>query len=221
MAALWVLAGIVVFLGLLLLLPLKLAVRYDAESGLSLRLMLIFIPLADTDRVVPPEKKPASASEKQPAPKKKKSGGAVQTMLSLLGLGEVNSDTKFKNAVAERGLPAVLATIAAVVRRFLSHTLRCLGAGVFRRFDLRVVIGEEDAADAAMQYGLACAAVYPLVSLLEQSMTLRHRSVSVEMGDDPQTAVTADILLVYRVWHFVRYGFFLLNNYLKEQKMHE
>ena len=81
------------------------------------------------------------------------------------------------------------------------------------------VIGGDDAAEAAFSYGAACAAVYSLVSLLEQSMTVHRRRVAVEIDyAQEQSRVALDLRLRYRMWRFVRYLFFLLGNYLKKER---
>lgn len=219
MAALWIVLAILALLGLVLLLPLRITLGYRPEGGFSYRVRLLVFPLISSDREkkLKKEKKAPEKPAKAQAPAKKKS--VVPDLLSFLGLGEVNTAAKAKAAVAERGLLDVLSDVAAAVRRLLAQTGRCLGAGVFERFELIAVIGGDDAAEAAFSYGAACAAVYSLVSLLEQSMTVHRRRVAVEIDyAQEQSRVTLDLRLRYRVWHFVRYLFFLLGNYLKKER---
>lgn len=219
MTALWIVLGILALPGLLLLLPLRITLRYCPEGGFSYCVRLLVFPLVSSDREKKPkkEKKAPAKSAKPQAPAKKKS--ALPDLLSLLGLGEVSTAARAKAAVAERGLPEVLGDVAAAVRRLLAQTGRCLGAGVFERFALTVVIGGDDAAEAAFSYGAACAAVYSLVSLLEQSMTVHRRRVAVEIDyTQEQSRVALDLRLRYRMWRFVRYLFFLLGNYLKKER---
>ena len=215
MLALWIVLAIVALLGLLLLLPLQIVLRYDPEGGFSYRVRLLFVPLIRSDR---PEnaKKPAAPKKEQPEEQKK---SAVPDLLAFLGLGEINTKARAKAAIAERGLTAVLGDVLAAIKTLLVRTGKCLGSGVFQRFFLTVTIGGDDAADAAISYGTACAAVYSLVTLLEQSMTVRRRRVAVTIDDTQESgSVSLDLALRYRVWHLLRYACFLLGNYLKKER---
>lgn len=219
MLALWIILGIVALLGLLLLLPLQIVLRYDPENGFFYRVRLLFVPLVRSDRpekVDRPEKKPAAPKKEQPEEQKK---SAVSDLLAFLGLGEINTKARAKAAISERGLTAVLGDVLAAIKTLLVRTGKCLGSGVFQRFFLTVTIGGDDAADAAISYGTACAAVYSLVTLLEQSMTVRRRRVAVTIDDAQESgSVSLDLALRYRVWHLLRYACFLLGNYLKKER---
>ena len=218
MLALWIILGIVALLGLLLLLPLQIVLRYDPENGFFYRVRLLFVPLVRSDRQKEPkkEKKPAAPKKEQPEKQKK---SAVPDLLALSGLGEINTKERAKAAIAERGLTAVLGDVLAAIQTLLVRTGKCLGSGVFQRFFLTVTIGGDDAADAAISYGTACAAVYSLVTLLEQSMTVRRRRVAVTIDDTQENgSVSLDLALRYRVWHLLRYACFLLGNYLKKER---
>ena len=218
MLALWIILGIVALLGLLLLLPLQIVLRYDPENGFFYRVRLLFVTLVRSDRQKEPkeEKKPAAPKKEQPEKQKK---SAVPDLLALLGLGEINTKERAKAAIAERGLTAVLGDVLAAIQTLLARTGKCLGSGVFQRFFLTVTIGGDDAADAAISYGTACAAVYSLVTLLEQSMTVRRRRVNVAIDYLQESSrVSLDLALRYRVWHLLRYACFLLGNYLKKER---
>lgn len=220
MLALWILLAIAALIGLLLLLPLQIALRYDPDGGFSYRVRLLFFPLVRSGRPkqkTPKQAKKAAAPEKKPPEGQKKS--ALPDLLALLGLGEINTKERAKAAIAQRGLSAVLSDVLAAIRRLLAQTGRCLGSGVFQKLFLTVTIGGDDAADAAISYGTACAAVYSLVTLLEQSMTIRHRCVAVEIDDtQEQSSIRLDLALRYRVWQLLRYVFFLLGNYIKKER---
>ena len=219
MIALWILAAIVALLGLALLLPLRITLRYTAEDGFYYGVRLLFLPLAASDREKRGKKPAKQVTERKPAAEKPQKQGksTVSALLSLLGLQEVSTPERAKAAVAERGFGAVLSEVLAAVKLLLQRTGRLLGSGVFERFELTAVIGGDDA--AAVTYGTACAAVYSLVTLLEQSMPVRHRRVAVEIDyTQEESRVRLNLLLRYRVWHLVRYACFLLGNYLKKEQ---
>ena len=210
MIALWILAAIVALLGLALLLPLRITLRYTAEDGFYYGVRLLFLPLAASDREKRGKKPAKQVTERKPAAEKPQKQGksTVSELLSLLGLREVSTPERARAAVTERGFGEVLSEVLAAVKLLLQRTGRLLGSGVFERFELTAVIG-----------GTACAAVYSLVTLLEQSMPVRRRRVAVEIDyTQEESRVRLNLLLRYRVWHLVRYACFLLGNYLKKEQ---
>ena len=91
-----------------------------------------------------------------------------------------------------------------------------LRKAVFRQFSLQIVVGDDDAADAAMRYGRVCAAVYPLLTLLGRTFRFRKRRVDLRCDfDAEETAVRLDALIHLRPWYLVCYLFRLIGNYLK------
>lgn len=219
MPALWILLGVSVLLVLIMVLPLRICLRYRSDGGFSYRVKYLFIPLADSERTPAPRRaKPKKARASAP-PAKKSDGGTVRKLLSFLGLDEISSAADFKKAVGTRGLLDVIGSVTAQLRSLLSHSGALLRKGVFTRFSLRILVGDEDPAEAAFGYGRLCAAVYPLVSLLSSVMTLRRPEVDIRFDDSrTETCAEFDACLQYRPWHFVCFLFYLIGNYIKSQK---
>lgn len=221
MTALWIILGAVALIVLILALPLRIRLRYRPENGFSYRIKYLFFTVLNSESASAPEKKKPQAKKKSAsAPSAKKSGGnAAQTLLSFLGLDEISSAANLKKAVGERGLLDVIGSVTAQLRELLSHSAALLRKGVFTRFSLNVLVGGEDPAQAALSYGRLCAAVYPLVSLLDAAMTLRAPEVDIRFDDSSdETRASFDACLQYRPWHFVCFLFYLIGNYFKHQK---
>lgn len=219
MTALWIILGIFAFFALLLALPLRIFLRYSPEDGLQYRVKYAFIPLADSQA---PEKPEKQKPEKAPETQKKSSGGAVRTLLSFLGLEDVSSAANVRRAIGEKGLVETLRGVTAAVGALLRRIGRLLQKGVFKKFDLCIVCGDDDPADAAARYGTLCAAVYPLLTMLDSTMKFRRRRVDIRCDFSQEgTQVSFDGQLNYRPWHFVCFLCGLFWQYLKHKTMKE
>lgn len=222
MTALWIILGIIAFIVLLLALPLRISLSYTEEKGLQYRVKYAVFPLADSEK---PEKAEATASKKREgaAEKQKKvSGKTVRSLLSFLGLEDISSVANAKSAIDEKGLLETLHGVTEAVGSLLRRTGRLLKKGVFKRFDLRIVCGDGDPADAAMQYGTVCAAVYPLLTLLDTAMKFKRRSVDIRCDFDKEeihASFTGQVN--YRPWHFVCFTCGLLWRYIKQDNRKE
>ena len=219
MTALWIILGIFAFFALLLALPLRIFLRYSPEDGLQYRVKYAFIPLADSQA---PEKPEKQKPEKAPETQKKNSGGAVRTLLSFLGLEDVSSAANVRHAIGEKGLVETLRGVTEAVGALLRRTGRLLRKGVFKKFDLSIVCGDDDPANAAARYGTLCAAVYPLLTMLDSAMKFRRRRVDIRCDFSQEgTQATFDGQLNYRPWHFVCFLCGLFWQYLKHKTMKE
>ena len=217
MLALYIILGILALIVLLLALPLRIYLRYAPEPGFQFRVKYLFLTLADSTKEKPPKLEKPSG-KKKPAAKKKKGGGkATETLLDFLGLKDVSSKLNFKRAVADKGLLGIVSDVTASIRDLFSRIGKLVKKSVFKRFDLRVTVGDSDAADAAMRYGTVCAAVYPLLTLLDGTMKFKKRTVDIAC-DFEQEDITAafDGQLNYRPIHIVGFLLGLFGRYIKQ-----
>lgn len=210
MLALWIILGIIALFALLLALPLKIALDYTPEEGLQYRLKYWLIPLMDSRKEPAEEKAPKSVSPK----KEKGSGNAAKALLSFLGLKDISSASNAKKALDEKGLIAMLEGVLSAVKELLRRCGKLVKSGVFRRFDLRIVVGKDDPADAAQAYGAVCAAAYPLLTLLQSWMKFRSPQVDIHCDfSSEQTLAEFHGLLAYRPLHFLGFlGGLLVQN---------
>ena len=218
MTVVWILLGILFFFALLLALPLRIFLRYTEENGLQYRVKYAFLPLADSEKPKKAEEVAAKKQKDTAEKPKKASGGAVQSLLSFLGLEDISSAANAKRAIDEKGLLEVLHGVTEAVGSLLKRTERLLRKGVFKRFDLRIVCGDGDPADAALRYGTLCAAVYPLLTLLDSAMKCKRRKVDIRCDFDAEgMQASFDGQLNYRPWHFVCFVCGLLWRYLQSK----
>ena len=217
MLALYIILGIIALIVLLMALPLRIYLHYTPAEGFQFRVKYLFLTVADSTK----EKKPKPekpAEQEKPAAKKKKSGGkATEKLLDFLGLKDISSKINFRRAVDSKGLLETVRGVAAAVKDLFSRIGRLIRKSVFKRFDLRITVGDSDAADAAFRYGEVCAAVYPLLTLLDGAIKFKKRTVDVRC-DFEQEALTAafDGQLNYRPIHFIGFLFGLLGRYIRQ-----
>lgn len=221
MVVLYILLGFFALIGLILALPIGIRLHYTREDGFQFKLTFAWIPLVDSSKEKPkkPEKAPKDQTEKPKKEKKKKkkeSKSALTPLLNFLGLGDIASIANAKKALDEKGLLQMLSDLSVAVGKIFARIGQLIGRGVFRQFTLRVVVGDPDAADAAMNFGRICGIIYPTVTLLDSAMTFHQRTVDLRCDfEEEETAIVFDGQLNYRPWHFVLFLGGLIMNYLK------
>ncbi len=201
MTALWIVSGITAFFALLLALPVRIFLQYTAENGLQYRVKYAFLTLTDSEAPEKPKKSDKGKKHKEP---QASAGGAARSLLSFLGLGDISSAANAKKAISEKGLSEVLHGVTEAVASLSRRIGRLLKKGVFKKFELRIISGDGDPAEAALHYGTLCAAVYPLLTLLDSAMKFKRRTVDIRCDFDRSgTQADFDGQLNYRPWHFV------------------
>ncbi len=116
------------------------------------------------------------------------SGEKEDTSFSKLikrSLGISNFETKeIKKGVKSGGIKnTVSQTFDAVVilfREVLRAAKRCKAT----KLEINIVCGAENAGDAAMNYGIACAAAYPAISFLESIIKVSPRGKKINISCD-------------------------------------
>lgn len=174
MIALWILLGILLFLLLLLLIPVYIRAGYGETVTLDVQYLFLKF------RLLPAPEKPKPEKKSEPAPKQEK-----------------KTEEKKPNAMAEKakrllnaeGFSGFMQLVGGFLKLTATQAVRIIRKIRLRDFDLYVMTGGEDAAEAAILYGQACALVYPAAEVL---FTLtkcgkRHRRVSVDLDYNVKT----------------------------------
>ena len=170
MTALYIILGILLFLLVLLLLPVKIRLEYDNDLKLWVGYTFIYIQLVPKKPKKPrkPRKKKqkkeeAPAEKNEPASNKKKK----------------NSILEYKDKHGLDGLIELVKKICGIVTKAMGRTARHL---TIPYLEINAFIGGEDSADAAMKYGYACSAIYPLLSILDQHIRIKKHDVYIDAG---------------------------------------
>lgn len=195
MIALWIILGIFALIALLLSLKLRVFLVYLPDGRLDIYVKYLFFTFRASEE--PNEE-------------------LTQMVFSVLGLRDIGSVANAKHAINSKGVSTTLNELLGVLKTLLSRVWWLLKRGVFKQFNLRIVVGEEDAADAAYGYGLVCSAVYPLVGLLDCAFRFRRRSIDVRCDFDAETT-SVDFLAQFniRLWPILRALIYVIRENVK------
>ena len=162
MTVLYIILGIIAFILLLLIIPLNLKITFD--GNLKIRVRYLFIGLT----LYPVPEKP-SKTEKQVAKGEKRARKKVQH----------EAVSTLEEMLQEEGVAATIKYFSEIARLAGTAAKRFMRALTIDRLCLNVIVASEDAAQTATDYGKACAVIYPAEVVIESTMHVRHRKISI------------------------------------------
>ncbi|MCI8554244.1 MAG: DUF2953 domain-containing protein [Clostridiales bacterium] len=164
MLALKIVGGVLLFLLLLALLPLRLHLIFDRE----LRIRAGYGPVMVT--IFPPKEK-----------KQRKNTGGKQRKRTKKAAGETGHKKagRLSRLLKEDGVSAVIRYLKMLASLVVEGARGLARITVIDRLFLEIRVAGEDAAQTAVDYGKVCAAVYPALALVESVMRVRQKEVSV------------------------------------------
>ena len=188
MIALWIILGIFALIALLLSLKLRVFLVYLPDGRLDIYVKYLFFTFRASEE--PNEE-------------------LTQMVFSVLGLRDIGSVANAKHAINSKGVSTTLNELLGVLKTLLSRVWWLLKRGVFKQFNLRIVVG-------AYGYGLVCSAVYPLVGLLDGAFRFRRRSIDVRCDFDAETT-SVDFLAQFniRLWPILRALIYVIRENVK------
>ena len=195
----WYIAGgILLLLAALLASPLRAEVSFREE--LRLRLGWMFLSF----QVFPPkEEKP----EKKKKPRKKKSSGKKPPAPAKKPEGKKPGGLALlKEIFHYEGVPGLFAFLKDLAGIAAGTAKKLFAHLTVKKFDLLVVVGGEDAAETAFQYGKLCGAVYPAVSTLLSACKCRRYGVTIVPDFDAREtqavfSARVKIRLIFLLWY--------------------
>ncbi len=195
MIAVYILLGLFVLIGLLLLAPVHAQIGY--RETLEVQVQWLFL----RRKLLPEPEEPAE----KPKQETSKSDGAPSKRNKSNALLE-----KFRRFRAVEGFSGFLRLVQAFVRLTGTSAAALIRRLRIRDFDLYVLTGGEDAAAAAILYGKTCAVVYPAAEALFALAPCKRRRVSVDLDygvKTPRAQLSADvsIRLIFLVYYGLRY----------------
>ncbi len=204
---LWILL-ILLFLLILLplvlcLLPIYIRLYRDEDGKAQFAIKVLFFPIS---------------LDKKEKPEKEKKDNPV---LDQLGLSHYTSTGNLKKSISEKGLLSTLRHLTGILKMVFS----ALGqvAKKFRvcRARLEVVTAGEN---AAMEYGIACATLYPLSAFLQNHSQVKSRAVETEVRCDFEAFdgdISYDLVLRIFVGSLIPIGLRIIKTLWKEGKTYE
>lgn len=161
MLALYIIGGVLLFLFLLMLVPLRFEVAFREEFSLVLGYAFLRIP------VLPGKEKPEEP-EPEPPPKGEKEGPAAADRL--------------KRALKREGFWGFLQSLADFIGEAAKASGRMLRHLQLKKFDLYLCVGGgADAAEGAIRYGQVSAGVYSACGALFTLLPCKKKGLSVDL----------------------------------------
>ena len=182
-----VLAGLILFV---LFCPFSIQLAYDNEVTLKVGYLFPFF------RILPQKPKP----EKKEDTKPQESSVASPTKKKAKTAKKKNPVWEFTKKQGLEGIIELLKQITGIVMKLLDTVRKHL---VISRLRLDLLVVGEDPADTAMKYGYACAAIYPLLSLLDRHVRIRKHEEYIDAGFEADTTKVHFIMKVHIMPIFV------------------
>ncbi len=166
MKALLIILGIIAFILILLMIPVRIKLDYGEKTTLRLGYFFLSFRIYPAKEKKPGKKKKTPEKKKEEEKKKpqKKKPGKLKQLLDKHGAD---------------GLIEILKEAAKIVTELLGGLARHL---YFTRFNVRICVVGEDAADTAVKYGYVCSAVYLPIAVLSEHSVIKKHSEDISAG---------------------------------------
>ena len=161
MIALYIIVGIIAFLGLLLLLPVSVRIKFDREFGL--KVYYSGIKVFDTAKAKSEDHKKDHESQEEEPDKESKEKKEIFIVRDFNKMDKIDF-IKF--------YAAVLKDVLKKVSGLLKHIR-------IKIFDFTLAVGSDDAYDTAMQFGIISAALDPVLLLIFKYTKVKARRVNI------------------------------------------
>ena len=160
MIALIIIAAVIVLIIVLLFLPVSANLSFEGDFSVKIKLAGIKLYDSEKKSAENPKEKPEKCEEKK-----------ENTFLKL------KNRYGFSGAVKE-----ILGFVKAVLRKIKKQLKKIL----IRRLKIDIRVASPDAAQTAVEYGVVCAAVYPLLSFLESTADIGIKQINVSSDFNSQ-----------------------------------
>lgn len=188
---LYILLGLILFVMLVMLIPIRIYAHYHEEFECTLYVGFVRLPIYPSKPKKKKLKKKSKTSEKKKEEPKKKKPSLV----------------KEKGIVFILDLIKKIADLAqTVLKDFFKHIL-------IKKLQLSIKVAGSDAADTAIKYGQCCSAVYPAVSIIARSMKCPKYGVDIlpDFNENAKSDVKFEFMarvFVFRlVFLVIKHGF--------------
>ena len=86
---------------------------------------------------------------------------------------EISSITNLKKSISVKGITGTISAVFSALKELFARIGKLIKKGVFRKFHLSIIVADEDAADAALQFGQVCAISFPMLEYLESTIKIQ------------------------------------------------
>lgn len=192
----WILACLTLLLVLVLMLSVDLILQSDGSEGFRVKVRVLGITFGG---------KPKKEKTKKDTPKEKKPESAfVKAIKRSLGISHLGSVEDAKESIEKKGFAETVTETAELFMLVLNRVVWLVKRCRVPYCRITAVSGGED---AALDYGVACAVLYPLTAYLQENMKLKQKRLKLELRCDytrEEGAFELDLAIRLRVVHAVR-----------------
>ena len=194
MTALYIILGIIAFIILLMICPIRLKIVYDGEVRIKAGYLFINLDVLhkkgdkkeNTDNG---KKKDKTENRENPEKDEKKSpdksSDKPQKKQDSPAEGG-NKQEKKKNPILEfkdkHGFDGILNIVKNLLDILKDIPKKLAKHLVIKMLDVKLLVVGEDSADTAVKYGYACSVIYPVVSILENNLKIRKHNEEIVAG---------------------------------------
>ncbi len=165
MIALYILAGLLFLIALILLLPVSVCLKYDGDFAFKVKFAGI--------KIFEPKDKPKkSKTEAKPAKEAK----------------ENQFKTTFDRLKDKKGFIGAIKEIFAFLKDCLTHLGFFIKTMRFKKVYLDLNVVGSDAATTAIQYGQVCSVAYPTLSFFQSKATVKYNKIYIKSNIEGKTS---------------------------------
>ncbi len=181
------LCALVLIIALILSLDLKVIFAFDTNGRIELYAKLLFFKLYDIHE-------------------KKEPSRFGSYLKRIFGIEALTDKEGLKQDTQESGVSGAANRVIGLLALIAGQILWLLKRVRIKKFHLLAICGGDDAADAAMDYGLVCAAVYPFVGYLESTAKFAKKANDIQVGCDfeNEASFETEIIAKIRIIHLLR-----------------
>lgn len=186
---------------LILLLKVKLFFEFSTESGFKFKVGVLFFTFGGKDK---PKKE--KEEDKEEEKKEKKPSKLLERIKKLFGIDVLSDKDALKENVEEGGVSEAVNRIVTVISLIAGQIFWLLKKFKIKKLKFFIICGGSDAADTAMEYGLVCAAVYPLVGYLDTNLKTAKNAQDIQIycDFDGDSKFEFEFNVSIRIIHVVR-----------------
>lgn len=179
-----ILIGIAVIITVILMLPVLIIIKTDENGELILRYKFLF-----------------KAFGENPNP----NNTITKVLKAAAGIDRFEKQNLQTN-VRRVGVVNTASQMMRIVVDLLKEVARILKYCTAKRFGIKIVCAEEDAADTAVSYGRCCAAVYPIAGAINSVMKVRRKGQRIDISCDYlscESNVSLDIVISVKLFRIL------------------
>lgn len=179
-----ILAFIVILITAILLLPVYIIIKNDENNNLILLYKILFKTFGEN-----------------PDP----DNPIVNLIKESSGVSKIEKKNLEKN-IEQSGLASTVGDTMRILMNLLKEVPAILKHCTAKKFHIKVVCSEDNAADTAISYGQCCAAVYPITSFLSSNMKVKRRGQNIDISTDftqGESVFRYDLLISVRLYRAI------------------